>query len=53
MADPLDLDALRAVLAKMTPGPWEAGGVVRHALTFDYEANIFPPLGESPAPLRW
>jgi hypothetical protein len=44
------LDKARALIAladKATRGPWEAGGVALHSLTFDHEANVFPPLGES------
>lgn len=29
--------------AAHTPGPWESGGEAKIALTFDREANIFPP----------
>jgi hypothetical protein len=29
-----------------TPGPWECGGEARIALTFDREANVFPPDAE-------
>ena len=29
-----------------TPGPWECGGEAKIALTFDREANIFPPPAE-------
>ena len=38
---------LREVLDGMSPGPWEAGGKVDHPLTFDEEANVYPPMGES------
>jgi hypothetical protein len=44
------LDKARSLIAladKATRGPWEAGGVALHSLTFDHEANVFPPLGES------